>query len=212
MKSLNTNTRRTRRYLVTLLTLIIVISVNAFTQKVQGQTSYKVMAGSEIKVSGTSTLHDWNMLASSFSCDGNFIVKGGQLQDVSSLNFILPVTNLKSKEKQMDSKAYSSLKEDQFKTITFKLTKATVVPQQKIIKATGNLTVSGITNEITIQTDYVVNADETITCKGTKPIKMSDYKIKQISMMLGALKTGDALNIDILLKLKKNNLNSANNN
>lgn len=203
MKSLNMYTQRTKRYLVKLLTFIVIISINAFTQRVHGQTSYKVMAGSEIKVSGTSTLHDWNMLARSFSCDGNFIVKGGQLQDVSSLNFILPVTNLKSKEDGMDGRAYKALKEEQFKTITFKLTQATVIPQQKIIKATGNLTIGGVTNEITIQTDYVLNADETITCKGKKPIKMSDYKIKQISMMLGALKTGDALNIDILLKLKK---------
>jgi len=210
MKSLNTNTRRTRRYLVKFLGLIMIISLNAFTQKVYSQNSYKMIPGSSIKVSGTSTLHDWSMLASTFTCDGNFIIKGGQLQDVSSLNFILPVTNLKSKEDAMDSKAYKSLKEDQFKTITFKLTKATVVPQQKIIKATGNLTISGVTNEITIQTDYVLNSDETITCKGTKALKMSDYKIKQISMMLGALKTGDAINIDILLKLKKNNLNSAN--
>ena len=213
MKSLNINTQRTKRYLVKLLTVIVLISINAFTQKAYSQASYKVTAGSEVKVSGTSTLHDWSMLASNFICEGNFIVKGGQLQEVSSLNFIFPVKSLKSpKEKEMEERAYKALKEDQFKNITFKLTQATVVPQQKIIKATGNLTISGVTNEITIQTDYVINADETITCKGTKPIKMSDFKLKPVSLMLGAIKTGDALNIDLLLKLKKNSVSSASNN
>ncbi len=203
MKNLNANTRRTRGYFSRFLALIVVLSMNAFTQKTQGQTSYKVMAGSQIKVSGTSNLHDWSTLANSFACDGNFIVKGGQMQNVSSLNFILPVTNLKSEWSLMDTRTYKALNAEQFKTITFKLTQATVVPQQKIIKAIGNLTIGGVTNEIAIQTAYVLNADETITCKGTKSIKMSDFKIKAPSFMFGALKTGNEVIIDILLKLKK---------
>jgi polyisoprenoid-binding protein YceI len=103
----------------------------------------------------------------------------------------------------MDTRTYKALNAEQFKTITFKLTQATVVPQQKIIKAIGNLTIGGVTNEIAIQTAYVLNADETITCKGTKSIKMSDFKIKAPSFMFGALKTGNEVIIDILLKLKK---------
>lgn len=202
MINLNTNTSATRRYSARFLTLAIVISMSAFALKVQGQTIYKVMEGSQIKVSGTSNLHDWTMLSSSFAFDGNFLMKSGVLQEISALNFILPVTNLKSKESLMDTRAYKALKAVQFNKIIFKLIQATVIPQQKIIKAIGNLTIGGITNKIIIQTTYVLNADETITCKGSKPIKMSDYRIKAPSFMLGALKTGDEVIIDILLKLK----------
>jgi polyisoprenoid-binding protein YceI len=202
MKTLHTNTRNTRIHLVYFLALILT-GFSAFIQKADGQT-YKVSPGSEIKVSGTSTLHEWSMLASNFSCEGNFIVKGGQLQDVNSLIFTLPVNSLKAKESEMEEKAYKALKEDQYKNIAFKLTQAVVNGQQKTIKATGNLTIAGVTNEITIESSYVLNADETITCKGSKSIKTSDYKMKQVSLMLGTIKTGDAVTIDILLKLKKN--------
>ena len=64
-----------REYSIALVTI-------AFTQ-VQGQ-SYKATAGSQIKVAGTSNLHDWTMLASNFSSEGNFIVKDGELQELKT--------------------------------------------------------------------------------------------------------------------------------
>lgn len=184
------------------LSLIMAIGITAVTQKVQAQVVYKIAAGSQIKVSGTSNLHDWSMLANSFSCDGAFVVQNGEIQDIKSLNFALPVTNLKSKEDLMDSRAYKTLKAEEFSKITFRLTDATIMPQQKI-KANGNLTIGGVTSQVTLLTSYVVNTDESIVFKGTKAIKMSDHKIKAPSFMMGALKTGDEVIVDLLLKLKK---------
>jgi polyisoprenoid-binding protein YceI len=201
MKNSVNNKFSISRSSVRILTIMMAIIITAFTQNVQGQT-YKVTGGSQIKVSGTSNLHDWTMLANNFLCEGNFVVKNGQLQDVSSLDFTLPVTNLKSKEDLMDTRAYKALKADQFNKITFKLISATIMPQQKI-KATGNLTIAGATKEIVVLTSYILNADESIICKGSKAVKMSDHKIKAPSFMMGALKTGDEVIIDILLKLKK---------
>ncbi len=54
------------------------------------------------------------MLASNFTCEGNFKVKGGQLQDLHSLRFSLPVTHLKSKDKGMDTRAYKALKAKEY--------------------------------------------------------------------------------------------------
>ena len=189
-----------------IIAVLVLFTAVAFTQSAVAQTSYKVGAGSQIKVSGTSNLHDWNMLTGNFSCQGNFIMKNGALQDVSSLMFTLPVINLRSKDKLMDTRAYKTLNEEKYKMITFRLTNATVVPQLKIIRVTGDLTISGVTKLVSMQTAYVVNADESITCKGTKTIKMSNYAIKAPSFMMGALKTGDDVTIDILLKLKKDSL------
>lgn len=173
------------------------------------QTSYKSIAGSQIKATGTSNLHDWNMLATTFTSEGSLKVRDGELQDISSLSFSLPVTNLKSKEDLLDTRAYKALKTSEFNRITFKLKEATVLPQQKI-KATGDLTIAGVTNEIIIMSTYVMNSDETITFKGAKQIKMSDHKIKAPSFMMGALKTGDDVTIDILLKLKRTNSTAQN--
>ncbi|WP_304063459.1 YceI family protein [Pedobacter glucosidilyticus] len=170
---------------------------------VSAQTAYKVSTGSQIKVIGTSNIHDWDMTAINFICDANFTVKGTDVQDVSALSFVLPVKNLKGKEDLLNSRAHKALKEEQFDKIAFKLIDATVIPQQNIIKATGNLTISGVTKKVLIQTTYTVGADESITCRGSKTIKMSEFNIKAPSFMMGALKVADDVTIDILLKLRK---------
>ena len=171
------------------------------SQQVKAQ--YAVAPGSQITVAGTSNLHDWTMDASKFSCDAKMVVTSGQLKDITSLVFTLPVKNLKSKESLMDTRAYKALNADTHDKMTFKLTDATVVEAQKVIKVTGNLTISGVTKSISIQSNYVVNADESVSFKGSRAIKMSDFNIKAPSFMMGALKTGDDLTINIVLKLKK---------
>lgn len=191
-------------------TLFMALGLLLFSADAQSQALYKIISGSQIKVFGTSNIHDWNMTASSFSCEGNFKVNDGELLDISSLSFSLPVTNLKSKDDLMDTRAHKALKAADFSKITFKLKDATVMPQQKL-KATGSLTIGGVTNEVVIMTSYAINSDETITCKGSKSVKMSDHKIKAPSFMLGALKTGNDVTIDILLKLKKQNYTNTQN-
>ena len=184
------------------LCLIIAVGFNIIPAKILAQTPYKNTEGSQIKVFGTSNLHDWTMVAKTLTCEGTFIVKGDQLVDVTALTLNIPVKNLKSNESLMDSRAYKTLKADQFSSIGFKLTSATVNAQQKLIKATGNLTISGVSNLITLQISYLMSGDE-ILCKGSQSLKMTEYKIKPPSFMLGALKTGDDLKIDIILKMKK---------
>lgn len=201
MKSISIKLPGKTAYAAGILSLVILFSLSAGSQRLQAQTPYRITDGSQIKVSGTSNLHDWTMLATVFSSEGNFILKGDQLVDITALNVTIPVKNLKSKESLMDSRAYKALKAEQFGNITFKLTGATVNAQQKLIKASGNLTISGVTNSINLQANYVLTGNE-ITCKVSQVVKMSDYKMKAPSFMLGALKTGDELKIDIILKMK----------
>lgn len=110
----------------------------------------------------------------------------------------------------MDTRAYKALKAAEFSKITFKLKDASVLPQQKI-SATGSLTIGGVTNEVVIVTSYIINSDQSITCKGSKAIKMSDHKIKAPSIMMGALKTGNDVTIELVLKLKKQNYTNTQN-
>lgn len=201
MKTSN-NTKWSMRSVSSLLVVTLLLGITATSQKATAQT-YKVITTSQIKVAGTSNLHDWDMTANNFTCEGNFSVTDGVLKDLSSMTFTLPVTSLKSKEKLMDTRAYKAMNAEKFKTITFKLTDATIAPQQKTIKANGNLTISGVTKPVTIQSTYVVNTDGSITIKGSEPLKMSSHGMKAPSFMMGALKTGDDVTIDFLLKLKK---------
>jgi polyisoprenoid-binding protein YceI len=183
------------------LAFFIISTLSGF--QISAQNLYSIAPGSSIKVDGTSNLHDWSMNATKFSCDGKLVLTNGQLKDITALTFVLPVQNLKSKESLMDTRAYKALNEESYDKMTFKLSDATVIEAQKLIKVTGNLTIAGVTKAITLQANYVVGADESVAFKGSKALKMSDFNIKAPSFMMGALKTGDDLTINILLKLKK---------
>lgn len=200
METLKSIKNLASKYIGQIMALIIALNITVLTTNAQAQGHYKVLAGSQIKVDGTSNLHDWSMVAGTFTVDATI---ADDVKDVNSLSFTLPVKNLKSKEKLMDTRAYKSLKAEQHDKITFKLTSATVVPQQKIIKSVGSLTIAGTTREVPVQVNYVENADGSITLTGSKKFKMSEFKIDPPSFMMGALKVGDEITVNLNLKLKK---------
>jgi polyisoprenoid-binding protein YceI len=191
------------------LCLAIIITIGTLTSSnLLAQTTYntKIANNSEVKVLGTSNLHDWTMKVKGVTCDAQFTVKPGssvQLLDINSLSFSMPVKNLKSDEDLMDTRAYKALKAEKYTLILFKLVSAEITPQQNNqyqIKATGNLTISGVSREVTLLANGFINADKSISVTGAKKIKMSDFNVTPPSFMLGALRTGDEVNIQFSLK------------
>ena len=174
----------------------------------RAQEAYRV-ADPDVKVLGTSNLHNWTMEAKDISCSAKFgfgSSAGTLPQSLTQLDLVIPVHNLKSGESSMDSRAYTAMKADKFGTITFTSTSAVIVPGQKNqfqLKATGTMTIAGASQPVVLTADCQVNADGSIACSGSQPLKMTDYQIKPPSFMLGALKTGDLLNINFSLTLKK---------
>jgi polyisoprenoid-binding protein YceI len=93
----------------------------------------------------------------------------------------------------MDKNAYSSLKTNKFKTITFSLVTASIANNK--IQCTGNLTIGGVTKQISLDADYKVKPDHSLVCTGSKTFKMSEYQIEPPSFMFGTVKTGDEITI-----------------
>ena len=158
-----------------------------------------------MKLSGTSTMHDWDMNGM-FQVSGNFkVVEGSnKLQSVSGLNFVLPVENLKSDKKKLDETAYKALKTETYKDIYFKMTSSTITELQSNrykITAHGNLTIAGVTKPITMEVFWVVNADQTVSCAGIQKLKMTDFKVEPPSF-LGFMKTGDDISLDFVFQFK----------
>ena len=158
-----------------------------------------------MKLSGTSSMHDWCMNGV-FKATGNFKTIEGtnKLQSLSSLDFELPVQNLKSDKKKLDETAYKALKAEEYKDIYFKLTSSTVIEQQTNkykITANGNLTIAGVTKLITMEVNWVVNPDQSITCTGIQKLKMTDFNVDP-PKFLGVLKTGNDISLDFDFQLK----------
>jgi len=180
--------------------LALTLSSVAFTQRSVAQT-YKIAPGSEIKVAGTSNIHDWTMQTNTISGDAQVTLAGKDLTDVKTLNISTAVKNLKGKEDLLNTRAHKAMKADKFPTIAFKLNTASV--SGDIVKGTGALTIAGVTKEIAVQGKATENADGTISVSGSRKIKMSEYGIQPPSFMLGALKVADEINVIYNLKLKK---------
>jgi hypothetical protein len=193
--------------------LLTSISIIGFISLLPAQSTYKISESKDIdmKLSGTSTLHNWTMDAKTFSGDAIFFFTPGNANELSflkALTFSLVVQDLKSGEIGLDKNAYKALKNGQYKDIDYALTSATVSPEQDgkyLLKTHGNLTIAGVTKNVDMDVYCVVNKDETITCTGSDKLEMTDYQVKPPTFMLGAMKTGDAITLNFTLVYKKYN-------
>lgn len=177
-------------------------------QSGQAQTIYRINDSkeNEMRLAGTSTLHDWVMNTSTLSCEAQFKTQLNGLKSISALTFSLPVENLKSDEKALNHNAYKALKSEEFKNIVFKLTSALVGERKNSkepVKAVGDLTIAGVTKEINLDVFCQLNKDQTITCTGNKKLNMTDYDVEPPTFLFGAMKTGDEITLDFNLTFKK---------
>jgi polyisoprenoid-binding protein YceI len=166
-------------------------------------------ADADVKVLGTSNVHDWSMEDKDVTCTAKFTYATDQAAIPDGLNgfgFTFPVHSLKSGKSGMDSKAYDALKAKSGGNIVFAASSSTVTPGsggQFSVKSNGSLTIAGVTKPVVLTAACAVMADGSITCKGQNKLLMSDYQIKPPTYMLGALKTGNALTIDFTMIVKK---------
>ena len=191
--------------------LLFALSVIGSIELTQAQSTYKIQETKDIdmKLSGTSTLHNWVMNAKNTTGVAKFGFKGSgdtKLISLTSLTFSLIVTDLKSGESGLDKNAYKALNADQHKDIDYKLTSATIMPGSNgkyLIKTKGELTIAGVTKETNMDVYAVVNKNGSITCTGSDKLLMTDYKVKPPKFMLGAMKTGDAITLNYTIVYKK---------
>jgi polyisoprenoid-binding protein YceI len=190
---------------------MMAICLMGITQILYAQSIYKISdsKGIDMKLSGTSTMHNWTMDAKTFSGQAEFGFKQGnanQLNSLKGLTFSLVVQNLKSGESGLDKNAYKALKSGQYKDIEYKLLSATIMPGKEnkyLIKTQGNLSIAGVTKQVSMDVYCTVNQDASITCTGSDKLEMTDYKVKPPTFMLGAMKTGDAITLNYTLVFKK---------
>ncbi len=187
-----------------LLIIPIVLSLG-YVQATNAQVAYRFGNKSTMTLAGTSTLHDWTMVAKAFSCNAQMdVTPDNKLNAINSLALVLPIRNLKSEHDGMNDNAYEALKEDNHKDITFKLTSAKITAGTAgkcTIAAQGNLSIAGVTKGITINGAGAVAADGTITITGSVPLKMSEFNVERPSFMFGTMHVGDALTLSYSLIL-----------
>jgi len=187
-----------------LFSLILLLLGVALTGK--SQTTYTSNT-INLVVSGTSTLHDWDMKSVKATCTATFTLNAaGQVTNINALTFSTPANALKSEHTSMDNNAYKALKTDKNPSISYTMTSAVVTPAEGgavTVKSSGKLTMAGTTRDMDLVAVVKPNADNSLAVSGSRTISMKDFNMQPPSFMLGTVKTGNDVTLKFNLILKK---------
>ena len=171
------------------------------------QVKYSSRNNAGLTISGTSTLHDWDMKSTQGACEATITTTpAGAITALSGLSFSTQAESLKSGKSAMDKNAYKALKSDKFASITYVANTASVSlisGNDYLVKTNGKLTIAGATLDAEIQATCKVNADKTISVMGSKKISMKDFGMVAPTFMLGTIKTGNDVTLKFDLTLTK---------
>ncbi|MCK9270145.1 MAG: hypothetical protein RBR47_02470 [Bacteroidales bacterium] len=67
---------------------------------------------SKLSVTGTSSLHDWEMTATGFTAETGLKLEGNAVSEIQYIKFSVPVSGLESGKNMMNNKAYDALQEN----------------------------------------------------------------------------------------------------
>lgn len=157
------------------------------------QNAYTLTINQEFKVSGTSTLHDWDMVSDDATGEGQITIENQKITRINSLVVTLPTKSLKSGKGSMDDNAYEALVAKKYPEIQFELIEIETITDQSL-RAKGNLTITGTTSLVPLQVDYKITGN-TIQFFGSFPITFTQFNIEPPKALLGTIKTGDKLQI-----------------
>lgn len=181
--------------------MLFLLPFTSFSQNRLGTNNAK------IEIKGTSNIHAWVMTSEKGSCSASFTADAnGNLTAINNLNFIVSVTTLKSeKGTTMDNNAYKAMAAEKYPAIKFVSTSGTVKSNgggSYTITAPGKLSISSGTRDVTLVASGKMNADKSIKIDGNYKLNTTDYNVKAISIMLGAIKTSPDVNIVYSLTMK----------
>ena len=163
---------------------------------IQGQEFNLSNAESSLTVLGTSSLHDWHVVAE--KQHGKITFTNAKECQIEKINVEIEAESLKSGKSSMDKNTYKALNTSSYKTISFQSTEIKSVTNKGNgtfnVVAAGNLTISGTKKPITL--DFTINiSDTTIRLAGEKKIKMTDFNVEPPKALLGTITTGNDITI-----------------
>jgi hypothetical protein len=158
-------------------------------------------------VTGTSTLHDWEMKSSAANCAVTATVDAnGNITAINGMKFTFSAKSLKSGKGPMDKNAYKALKADSHPNIIAELKNAKVTTKDNVnytVNATVALNIAGKTKDTDIAvTMKKINAN-TYSVSAKKKIAMSEYGVEPPSFMMGTVTTGNDVNIAFNFNITK---------
>ncbi len=178
-------------------TLFILLSFLVFAG--HAQESYTLSKESALKISGSSTIHDWTVTA--IAMKGSMSMKSGV---VDNLLFQVEVAQIKSERgAAMDKKMHAALKMEEHPEVIFKLQEIKKTSDsENIVQIHGMLTIAGVEKAVDITSGFQ-GAGGNYVFKGSKEIRLQDYNMEPPTAMFGQIIVGDNVTINFDLVFTK---------
>lgn len=161
-------------------------------------TNVTLQKGFDLKVAGTSTLHDWESTVGEATGSGVLDLDNEAFNGIVALNLKISAKTITStKGRIMDNKTHGALQAEKHPYITFQLMEVLSMHEASDyhnVTAKGKLTIAGVTKVVTLKTKAYVH-NNGVRFAGSYPMKMSSFGIDPPTAMLGTLKTGDDITI-----------------
>lgn len=190
--------------------LLLTICIWSTGLNAQGLFALQANEGT-IKITGTSSVHDWEMDVFEPTGSATFIAEQSKAVGIESLSLILPSTKIESGNNIMDRKTRKALNSEVHPTISFKMTSADPFTYKEgsfTGLVTGNLSINGQSKIIKVSFTGTHNGEQ-IVVKGSHSLLLTEYDIEPPTAMMGTMKTGDQIEIIFATVWKLGGRNSA---
>jgi hypothetical protein len=158
-------------------------------------------------VTGTSTLHDWEMKSSAATCNLTATVDAnGNITAITAMKFSIGGKTLKSGKGAMDKNAYKALKSDSHPNITADLKSAKVMTKDNVnytVNATISLNIGGKAKDTDMMVTLKKVDGNTFAVTGKKKIDMKEYGVEPPSFMMGSVTTGKDVDLTFNFNINK---------
>lgn len=159
---------------------------------------------SKLVITGTSSIHDWEMVVKDFRCEASMVIKDQSVIQITDIDFSCKVADMTSNNKIMDGKAHKALGSSKHPEIKFRFEKGDMMNLLDTpSKMKGNLLLAGIQKPVEVVFSIIAENQNLLKVEGRIPLKMSDFGIEPPTAMMGTLKTGDVVQIIYELTLHK---------
>jgi hypothetical protein len=185
-------TKVMKKFHLNTLTIATLMLSLFFNVSVIAQTNYTIATGTELKISGGSSLHDWEMVSKDAKGTAVFTMAGTSVSGAQSLKVNAEAESLKSGTRGLDNNAYKALKTGQHKQISFTLKELTGTAPNYTAK--GDFTIAGVTKTASFPVKLTQNGSNLIF-EGKYDTKLTNFSIDPPTALMGTVKTRDDVTI-----------------
>ena len=191
--------------------------------QIQAETiTYSARTGSLLKISGTSSIHDWEvktlLIGGRMVWDSSFPLDPSKanlpkLTTAPKVSVIVPVRNIESGKQRMNEVMHSAMNAQKHKFARYNLTEIKVSDNKRkagdpiLFDAKGTLNVNGKSAPVSMQVGIAKGDEGKLKVSGKMKLRMSQFGISPPApkIALGLITTGDEVSVefDWFVALKK---------